>query len=278
MRVLVAGCHGLLGQHLLGTAPAHARLYGLARHADARDARLSGYLRGDIADGAAWDEALRAFSPDLVLNAAALTDVDGCERDPDACARVNRDALRAPAASGIPLVHLSTDYVFDGAAGPYAEDDPVNPPNAYGRIKLESERIVLAGSPRNLVVRTMWVWGEGQGAKQSFPDFVRGRLAASGPVRAVTDQWGNPTRAADLAMAIWKLVECGCSGVYHAAGADRVTRFEWARRVAEAHGLDATRIEPVATDALGLPARRPLLSGLRCDKLMRDTGFAPRGL
>ena len=281
MRVLVAGCNGLLGQHLLDAAPADAQLYGLARHEAGADARLAGYLRGDIAEPGAWREALRAFTPDLILNAAALTDVDGCERDPDACARVNRDALRAPAASGIPLVHVSTDYVFDGAAGPYAEDDPVNPLNAYGRIKLESERIVLAGPPRNLVVRTMWVWGTGQGAKQSFPDFVRGRLAKDGEggaVRAVTDQWGSPTRAGDLATAIWKLVEGARTGLYHVAGADRVTRFEWARRVAKTHGLDATRVEPVTTAELNLPARRPLASGLRCDKLARDTGFRPRGL
>jgi len=281
VRALVAGCNGLLGQNLLQTAPAGTSLLGIARHdAPARPDLLAAdaYFAGDIADPATWAFVRDALKPDLILNAAAYTDVDGCERDPALCARVNRDAVALMAATGIPLVQVSTDYVFDGAAGPYGEDDAVNPLSVYGRVKLASETAALSGSPKNLVVRTMWVWGTGTGAKKSFTAFVRETLAAGKPVRAVTDQVGNPTLAEDLALAIWALVERGCSGVYHATGATRLNRLEWARAVARHYGLDDAGIEPLTTPGLNLPAARPLSSGLRGDKLMAATGFRPRGL
>ncbi len=285
MRVLIAGCNGLLGQNLLETAAAGTISLGLARHPEPLRPDLlpsRSYRAGDVTDPATWRFVAADLKPDLILNAAAFTDVDGCERDPDTCRRVNHDAVAAMAATGIPFVHVSTDYVFDGTAGPYAEDAPVNPLSVYGRTKLESEAVTLAGTPRNLVVRTMWVWGDarvaGGGAKKSFTDFVRENLAAGKPVRAVTDQYGNPTAAEDLARAIWALVAARRSGVYHAAGADRMNRLEWAHAVARHYGLDASLIAPLTTAALGLPAARPLQSGLRCDKLARDTGFRPRGL
>lgn len=281
MSVLVAGCNGLLGRSLLATAPPGTTLSGLARHDAPSDSALlppSAYFARDIADAGTWRFVRDELKPDVILNAAAYTDVDGCERDPALCARINRDAVRAMAETGIPLVQVSTDYVFDGAAGPYAEDAPTNPLSVYGRVKLESETIALAASPRNLVVRTTWVWGVGKGAKKSFTDFVRETLAAGKTARIVTDQWSNPTLASDLATALWALLERGCAGVYHAAGADRVSRLEWARAVARHHGLDESLITPVTTAALGLPAARPLASGLSCEKLARDTGFRPRGL
>lgn len=279
MRVVVAGCNGLLGQNLLRAAPPGCELIGIARHpAPRHPERLSAYHALDIADPATWDFVRRTLAPDRILNAAAFTDVDGCERDPATCARVNRDAVAAMAATGAPLVQVSTDYVFDGAAGPYAEDDPVDPLSVYGRVKLESEAAALAGAAGSLVVRTSWVWGAERGAKKSFTEFVRESLAAGKPVRIVTDQSGNPTLAEDLARAVWALVGGGFSGVYHAAGSDRVSRLEWARRVADFHGLDASGIATVSTAELGLPAPRPLESGLLCDKLARDTGFRLRGL
>jgi dTDP-4-dehydrorhamnose reductase len=279
MRILIAGCNGLLGQNLLRTAPSNHELIGIARHAAAAlPDRLSAYHAQDIADNATWALVRDTLAPDFVINAAALTDVDGCERDPAACARVNLDAVRAMAATGIPLVQVSTDYVFDGAAGPYAEDAPVNPLSVYGRTKLESEAAALSGAPGNLVVRTSWVWGTGTGAKKSFTEFVRETLAAGKTARIVTDQWSNPTLAEDLARAIWALIGAGRSGIYNAAGADHMSRLDWARRVAAHHGLDAALIVPVTTPELNLPARRPLQSGLRGDKLAGDTGFTLRGL
>jgi dTDP-4-dehydrorhamnose reductase len=283
MKVFIAGCDGLLGQNLLRTSVGLGHeIAGSSRHpAPALPELLSGYHVLDAADPAAWDFVRREIRPDRIINAAAYTDVDGCERNPAECDRVNRDAVRWMAETGIPVVQISTDYVFDGVAGPYDEDAPVRPLNHYGRAKLESEAWALS-SKEGLVLRTMWVWGRGKGAKKSFTEFVRETLAAGKSVRAVTDQIGNPTLAADLAGAVWALLASGRSGLYHAAGSDLVNRYEWARRVAEFYGLDqdggASLIEPVESPAFKLDAARPLKSGLLCGKLERDTGFRLRGL
>jgi dTDP-4-dehydrorhamnose reductase len=122
----------------------------------------------------------------------------------------------------------------------------------------------------------MTLWGQGQGMKTSFVDFVRNSLKAGKTIRIVTDQYGNPTLAEDLALAIWKLIAGGRAGIYHAAGSERNSRFEWARAIAAHYGLDPSLVVPCLTADLKQAARRPLESGLRIDKLVRDTGFSPR--
>lgn len=124
----------------------------------------------------------------------------------------------------------------------------------------------------------MLLWGMGKGGKTSFVEFVRGSLAAGKTIRIVTDQIGNPTLAEDLALAIWKLVLGGYSGLYHVAGSERNSRYEWARAIAAHYGLDSGLIQPCLTSDLKQAARRPLESGLLCGKLARDTGFRPRGV
>jgi dTDP-4-dehydrorhamnose reductase len=279
MKILIAGCDGLLGQNLLATssAPGH-EIIGVSRHpVPALPERLAAHHVLDIADRDAWDFVLREIRPDRIVNAAAYTDVDGCERDPEKCDRVNRDAVRWMAETGIPVVQISTDYVFDGVAGPYDEDAPVHPLSHYGRAKLESEAWALS-SGRGLVVRTTLVWGLEKGAKKSFTEFVRETLTAGKPVRAVTDQIGNPTLARELAGAVWALVDGGHSGVYHAAGSERMSRYQWAVQAAEFYGLDASLVQPIDSSGLNLAAARPMNSGLICEKLARDTGFRLSGL
>ena len=277
MKALVIGCNGLLGQTLLRTMPEGWRAAGAGMEPEAVLAgRLSGYARLDITERGKLEAAVRAEAPDVLFNAAAVTDVDLCEREQELCNRINRDAVGYMAATGVPLVHISTDYVFDGMAGPYAEDAPVNPLSHYGKTKLESEALALSGSSRSLVARTMTLWGRGKGMKTSFVDFVRNSLEAKKPIRIVTDQWGNPTLAEDLALGLWALVGGGRIGIYHVAGSDWNSRFDWARTIAEFHGLDASLIQPCLTADLNQLARRPLQSGLRINKLVRDTGFCPR--
>jgi dTDP-4-dehydrorhamnose reductase len=279
MRIFIAGCDGLLGQNLLrASAGLGHEITGSSRHpAPVLPEFLSAFHSLDAADPATWDFVRREVKPDRIVNAAAYTDVDGCERDPAQCDRVNRDAVRWMAETGIPVVQISTDYVFDGVAGPYSEEDPTRPLSRYGRAKLESEALALS-SARGLVLRTMWVWGQGKGAKKSFTEFVRGTLASGQPVKAVTDQVGNPTLAWDLAGAVWALLAADASGLYHAAGRDRMNRYEWALRVAEFHGLDASLVEPVDSSGFRFDAVRPLNSGLLCAKLERDAGFRFGGL
>lgn len=279
-KVLLVGCNGLLGQNLLRTRPAGDwEIHGAGMEPEAVLAgSLAGYVRTDIGKREELEAAIRAVGPDWIFNSAAITDVDLCEREPALAGRINRDTVGWMAASGKPLVHISTDYVFDGENGPYSEDAPTRPLSVYGSTKLESEALALGGSPRSLVVRTMTLWGKGQGMKTSFVDFVRQSLSAGKTVRIVTDQYGNPTLAEDLALSIWKLAAGGRSGIYHAVGSEWNSRFEWARAIAAHYGLDASLIQPCLTADLKQAARRPLKSGLRIDKLVRDTGFTPRNV
>jgi len=274
MRIFIAGCDGLLGQNLLQTAAGLGHeIFGSSRHpVPVLPGLLAGHHVMDVADSSAWDVVRGGIAPDRIINAAAYTDVDGCERDPALCDRVNRDAVGYMAATGIPVVQISTDYVFDGVAGPYREEDPVHPLSHYGRAKLESEAIALE-SGKGLVVRTSLVWGLEKGAKKSFTEFVRETLASGKPVRAVTDQIGNPTLARELAGAVWALIGQGRSGLYHASGSERLSRYDWAVQAGEFYGLDTSLVEPIDSSGLKMAAARPMNSGLICEKLARDTGF-----
>jgi dTDP-4-dehydrorhamnose reductase len=280
MKALVVGCNGLLGQNLLRTRPEPSwELQGIGLDkAPLLPESLSGYRSVDVSKRAELEAAIAAFSPDWIFNAAAVTDVDLCERDPSLAGLINRDAVGWMAATGIPMAHVSTDYVFDGEAGPYGEDAPTRPLSVYGATKLESERLVWAHSSRSVVARTMTLWGRGKGAKTSFVDFVRNKLQAGETVRIVTDQWGNPTLAEDLAMGLWKLVAGGHAGLYNIAGSEWNSRHQWALAIADHYGLDRGLIQSCLTADLKQAARRPLKSGLRIDKLLAATGFATRNV
>lgn len=281
MNILIVGCNGLLGQSLIQSRPSGPewKVFGAGLDdAPILPEGLAGYHSVDISQRPALEAVMRTVSPDWIFNAAAVTDVDLCERDPALASLINRDTVGWMAASGVPMAHVSSDYVFDGIAGPYREEDRTAPLSHYGSTKLESEALALSQSRRSLVVRTMLLWGKGKGGKTSFVDFVRGSLLAGKTIRIVTDQIGNPTLAEDLALSIWKLVQGGRSGLYHVAGSERNSRFEWAQAIAEHYSMDAGLIQPCLTSDLKQAARRPLESGLLCDKLERDTGFRPRGV
>jgi dTDP-4-dehydrorhamnose reductase len=230
-------------------------------------------------------DRVRAASPGVVVNAAAYTAVDRAETEPDAAMRANRDGpaalARYCADAGIPLVHVSTDYVFDGDKGaPYVETDPTNPTGVYGATKLAGEHAVLAACPRALVLRTAWVYGP------RGKNFVLTMLSAAKKVprvRVVADQRGTPTSADDLAAAIFALAQRlsgewrdDWAGIYHAAGSGETTWHGLASAVfdaAAAHGLPRAAVDAIATADWPTPARRPPDSRLDCDKLAAVFGL-----
>jgi dTDP-4-dehydrorhamnose reductase len=199
-----------------------------------------------------------AFGPgDVVVHTAAKTDVDGCERDPDAAFAANAQAARSVAETGARVIHISTDYVFDGRShAPYREDDPTGPLSVYGRSKLAGERAVLS-RPGNLVVRTSWVYGDGR-------NFFRAILAAERAGRAlrvVDDQRGRPTAAADLARALAYLLSAGVSGVVHVTGDGEPCTWADLAELAVGHP-----VERISTEEFGAPAPRPRSSVLALDR------------
>ena len=222
----------------------------------------------DIASPESLARFLDAHPADVVVNAAAYTDVDGAESRVDEASRANAAGAgavaRACSERGLFLVHLSTDHVFPGdRPHGYSPGDPPGPAvNAYGRTKLEGERAVAAAMPpgRFLVCRTQWLYGR---TGRSFPDAILRLSAARGELRVVDDQWGAPTYTDDLAGQIVALLRAGAAGIAHAVnGGGPVTRFRFAEALVKAAGL-ACRVVPCATAEFPRPAARPRHGWLR---------------
>ncbi|MCB9377443.1 MAG: dTDP-4-dehydrorhamnose reductase [Holophagales bacterium] len=248
---------------------------GIVGRATVREARRRGWAalglarsQADIVDRARVAEAIERFRPHLVVNCAALTRVDACESERELAFRVNGagagEVAAAAAAAGARAIHLSTDYVFDGAGTePYPEDHPTAPRSVYGASKLEGELRVLETSEEALVVRTSWVFGVG-GA--NFVDTMRGLvLRGQSPLRVVADQVGAPTWAGFLARALLDLGESGASGRVHYQNRDAVSWFDFAREIVRASGA-SVEVVPVASSEFPRPAPRPAYSVLSVER------------
>lgn len=271
MRILLTGGRGLVG------GPLTERLR--ARDGGAHDVRSLAHGDLDVTDAAAVRAAFSGFRPDAVVHLAAWTDVDGCERDPAKATAVNGDGARriaeACAAGGASLLHVSTDYVFDGRkTSPWTEDDPTGPVSSYGRSKLEGEehvRRMPAGTWT--VVRAQSIYGAG---KKSFVDAILDRARSGQPLRVVTDQRVSPTWCDDLADALADILFARLRGLYHAANAGSCTWNECARAALDLAGMRGVEVLPTTAAELARPAPRPANSSFDCVKLRRDLGRSLR--
>ncbi len=227
----------------------------------------------DICDPAASERALRAAGPlEVVVNAAAFTRVDDCERERARARAVNAEApghLAGLARSlGARFVHVSTDYVFDGEGRtPYPEEAPTEPRSEYGRSKLAGERAVQRADPDALVVRTSWLYGQGANFVATMLRLARAYEAGEGGgLRVVDDQRGRPTYARDLAEGIVALVAAGAVGMFHLANAGEATWWDFAREALNRAGYAQVPIERIKTEAMPRPAPRPAYSVLDCSR------------
>lgn len=267
--VLIVGSEGQLAQALAASAPDWAACIGRSRPAL------------DITDAEATFDAIWEVKPAWVINGAAYNAVDRAEGEGmEDALRVNALGVgrlaHACREAGIPLVHFSTDLVFDGEKRtPYTEDDPANPLGVYGTSKLAGEHLALAAHPRNLVIRVERLFGAvpnretGSAAKPSgnFPALML-RLA-----RVVNDQIGTPTYLPDLAAAVWSLMRLSAGGLYQLANAGEVSFDEYAREIFRLAGVDCP-VDAVSSEAYGAAARRPLYSVMSSDKAYA-LGVAP---
>ncbi len=281
MRVAVTGANGLLGREAVAQLAGRHDVLALGRGPCRLPAGPYRWAEADLGDGSSVEEELRAFAPQRVLHAGAATDVDACERDPELAWRVNvggtEQVARACRAVGARLVAVSTDYVFDGEAGPYAEDDVPNPRGAYARTKRCGEEAALLLAPDCAVARVAVVYSGRPGAKATFATQVVEKLSRGEPVKAFSDQLVSTTLAsAGAARCLELLLETEYRGVLHASDATVTTRVEFAERVARELGL-AGEIVAVRTADAKLLAPRPLRGGLRVDRaasLLRNRPLA----
>ncbi|MBI5240394.1 MAG: SDR family oxidoreductase [Elusimicrobia bacterium] len=278
MKALVVGASGQLGA-ALASLLRERRVSVTGTHCSRPK---DGSLPLDIRDRDAVRRCLDAVAPDLVfLTQNAPGGVDFCEEHPEQAQAVivggMRHVLEAAAPRRARIVLFSSDYVFDGEAGPYSEEAAPRPISAYGKAKLEAERLLHSYPHGALIVRTTAVFSWAPGTK-NFAMQVHERLRAGQAFQAPDDQWCNPTLAEYLAEACLRLVQSGRDGVFNVVGRDWMTRSELAAALARAMSLDPGLIRGVPTRVLGQKARRPLKGGLTTDKLRSALGEAPPDL
>jgi dTDP-4-dehydrorhamnose reductase len=298
--LLVLGANGLVGSRLVarllapgvgapqGEGPqAPRRLLAVGRGpARGAAASLSGggsggrleYLDLDLLRDDALRDLIAARAPSSVFHAAGLTDVDACERDPALAWALNVRSFEAAALGcrevGARLVAFSTDYVFDGEAGPYGEEDLPNPRGAYARTKRAGEEAALLLSPGSVVCRVAAVFSGAPGSRRTFADATVEALRAGKPVKAFHDQLVSPTLADDAAASSLVVWASGLAGVFHCSGGEVVDRVAFCRTLARLVGASEALVQPVALADLKLLAPRPLRAGLRVEKV-RALGARP---
>lgn len=252
MKVLITGARGMLGQDMV--AEFHSRDY---------EVHEADHKALDVTDIDAVRRTIEILRPDVVVNCAAYTSVDKAETEVEVAMRVNglgpRNLALACQAHGAVLLHISTDYVFDGnKEGPYEIWDTPNPINVYGKSKLWGENYVRSLMHRYFVIRTSWLFGRGG---NNFVTTMLELAKQKQRIRVVNDQRGCPTYTVDLAKACVDLVESGCFGVYHVTNQGAVTWYEFAREIFRCAGVQVD-LEPVTSDQFPRPARRPKNSEL----------------
>ena len=246
----MTGAAGMLGREVVRAAAEH-EVVALS-HADL-----------DVTDRTAVERAFAEARPDVVINCAAFTDVDGAESHQQAATLLNGEAAGYVAAAAPAIVHPSSDYVFDGSKRtPYVESDPTGPRSAYGRSKLAGEHAVAGANPRHLIVRTSWLFGA---AGRNFVDTMLGAARDRDELKVVDDQVGCPTYAGHLASALVDLAASDAYGIHHLAGSGACSWYEFAREIFRQAEVDV-RVSPCTTEEFPRPAQRPAYSVLGSER------------
>ena len=284
MKILLTGSNGLLGQKLVALL---RRQPDVALVATSRGInKLAGlypdvrFIELDVSDAAQVQQVLAREQPTHLIHTAAMTNVDECELNHEACWQHNVTAVeylvQACARQQIHLTHLSTDFVFSGDAGPLAEDAVPGPVNFYGESKLAAEQAVQASLGPWAIARTVLVYGVAHDyGRTNLVLWVRDSLRAGKSIKVVADQWRTPTLAEDLAQGCWLLARQAAQGIYHISGEEMLTPHAMALRVAAHFGLDADLIERVDASTFTQPARRPARTGFIIQKARHDLGYRP---
>ncbi len=271
MRVAVTGASGLLGRELLNFCLTRGHQAIAAVHM--RPVIASGVIEQVAVDLEQSESAVRFVAqarPDWIIHSAAMTEVDRCEIDPHSARLANLEATRhlldAVRGTKTRILFVSTDYVFDGKSGPYAEGDRENPINVYGQTKRDAE-LLVAADPANLIVRSASFIGVGGPERPTFIERMLETMRHNPPFKAAVDQISNTTPVPALASAMIEMIERNLSGLWHVAHPEILSRYDLGLRLAAAAQLSSSVCEPVPYATLARPAARPLRGGLRVDRM-----------
>lgn len=265
-KVLILGAQGMLGHDLVEVFSREYDVTGL----DIEDL--------DITRQGATRKTIKELSPDVVINAAGYTDVDGCEKKINKAFAVNGQGAKNVAKGcwdiGSKLIYLSTDYIFDGAKGsPYREDDAPNPQNIYGESKLMGERYIEEILDDYVIVRTQWLYGK---HGRNFVETILALAEERDRIEVVHDQQGSPTYTADLSRAIATLVSRNLRGIFHVSNSGSCSWYDFALEIVQLANSSQVEIVPISSTALNRPAKRPLYSILNCQRLEQEAGTEMR--
>ena len=274
MRILITGAFGQLG-HALQSVLSKKSNYELICTGRKVKKGQEG-IPLDIRNQVALKELINTTAPDILVNLAAMTNVDACELNPKLAGEINVAGLEYICDSfNGKIIHLSTDYVFDGTSGPYKEDDPLNPISIYGKTKLASEHILLEKNIKNLVIRGNVLYDYSPNTSASFLNWVVFSLKSNQEIKVVEDQFNNPTWTRSMSDIIELSIKNDLEGIIHWGDSVHISRFEFAKLIAKKFSLNESLIKPVLTSELNQPARRPLQSGLSTEKLVNMLDIIP---
>ena len=283
-RVLITGSNGLLGQKLVQhlSQEKSIELIATARGANRLPASSDyQYVSLDITQEAEVNQVFETFQPHMAIHTAAMTNVDTCETDPAGCELLNVTAveylIRASEKYDTFFCHLSTDFIFDGANGPYAEDAEANPISIYGESKLKAEKLLQHSSLRWAIARTVLVYGiVADMSRTNIILWVKKSLEEGKTIHVVTDQFRTPTLAEDLAIGCWLITQKQAKGIFNISGSDFLTPYEMAIKTAHYYGLNEKLIQKADSSTFRQAAKRPMRTGFILDKAYRELGYQPR--
>ncbi|MCF0063892.1 NAD(P)-dependent oxidoreductase [Dyadobacter chenwenxiniae] len=283
-RILITGSNGLLGQKLVDLLAnnEHYEIFATAK-GENRLGISEGYryMQMDVTDAGEVDDVLNQVKPQVIIHTAAMTNVDQCEMEKDACWKLNVTAVEILIAAckkhDIFLEHVSTDFIFDGTSGPYSEEDEPNPISFYGWSKYAAEKAVMHSGIRWAIARTVLVYGIAHDMSRSnIILWVKKSLEEGKAIKVVTDQFRTPTLAEDLAMGCFLIADQGAQGIYHISGKDFLTPYEMAIMTADYFALDKSLISPTDASSFSQPAPRPPRTGFDLKKSRNILGYEPR--
>jgi len=281
--ILVTGSNGLLGQKITSVILQQKQFKLIATSKGLNRFQIAegyDYAEMDILDPSQVREVIVKYKPDAIIHTAALTNVDKCEAERELAYRLNVEAVHTLVAIceefNIQLVHLSTDFIFDGAAGPYDELGAPNPLSYYGLTKLEAEEVIKNSPCKWAILRTIIVYGIiGDKNRSNIVLWAKDALEKGTSINVVNDQWRMPTLVDDLADCCLLAVEKDAYGVFNASGKEMMSILELVYRVADHWKLDRSLIKPVSSDSIPYAAKRPVRTGFILDKTIRELGYTP---